>query len=131
MGLEQGKEDSKRQGKNKNKEYKKLKTNKSFKKYIYILLHLGKKGRDTEKGQVTDTEARMKMHRDVEEMARHSQRQVREEKRDQRKGRQKPQDMDTNTKEDRNEGQDALALLGGWAPFCTGTEKGGLTKGSG
>lgn len=27
--------------------------------------------------------------------------------------------------------QDALTLLGGWAPFCTGTEKGGLTRGSG
>lgn len=24
-----------------------------------------------------------------------------------------------------------LTLLGGWAPFCTGTEKGGLTRGSG
>lgn len=32
---------------------------------------------------------------------------------------------------DRNRSQDALTLLGGWAPFCKGTEKGGLTRGSG
>lgn len=70
------------------------------------------------------------MHRNIEEMARHCQKQTRE-KRGQRKGRQKPQDMDTNTEEERKEGRDALTLLGGWAPFCTGTEKGGLTKGSG
>lgn len=69
--------------------------------------------------------------KDGETAPRQTKRETRNQRIEDRNGRIWTPTPTRGTKDKQGYSQNALTLLGGWAPFCTGTEKGGLTKGSG